>query len=155
MAKTSGLALHWAQLPRESPMIGVTRRTFMKSLLATSATMLVSRKLAFAGSVLPHPDPRPGITGAHVLGADKLRGDKKLIALFDEVRKIPQVLDGIRCNCGCPNPPDFRSLLSCFEGKGMAKDCVICQGQARMAIRLHSEGKSLDDIRHAIDAKFA
>ena len=81
--------------------------------------------------------------------------DIKLIALFDEVRKIPQVLDGIRCNCGCPNPPELRSLLSCYEGKGMARDCVICQGQARLAVRLHKEGKSLDEIRRAIDAKFA
>src|SRR4029079_6592359 len=136
-------------------MIDVSRRTFLRTVIATSAVMLVSRKTAFAGSTLPHQDPRPGITGAHVLGSDKLNGDKKLIALFDEVRKIPQVVDGIRCNCGCPNPPEFRSLLSCYEGKGMARDCVICQGQARLAVRLHKEGKSLDEIRRAIDAKFA
>ena len=136
-------------------MIYGTRRTFMKVMLATGAAMLVSRKSALAGSIPPHPEPRPGITGANVLRADKLGDNEKLIALFDEVRKIPQVLDGIRCNCGCPNPPDFRSLLSCYEGRGMARDCMICQGQARLAIRLHNEGKSLDGIRRAIDAKFA
>jgi porphobilinogen deaminase len=37
----------------------------------------------------------------------------------------------------------------------MARDCVICQGQGRLAVRLHKEGKSLDQIRSAIDAKFA
>jgi hypothetical protein len=130
------------------------RRTFIKAALATGATILVSHKTGFAASP-PHPDPRPGITGEHVLGADKLGTDKKAIELFDEVRKIPQVMDGIRCNCGCPNPPEFRSLLSCFEGKGMARDCVVCQGQAKLAIRLHREGKSLDEIRTAIAAKFA
>jgi phosphoribosyl-dephospho-CoA transferase len=65
------------------------------------------------------------------------------------------VIDGIRCNCGCTNPPEFYSLLSCYEAKGMARDCVICQGQGRLAVRLHKEGKSLDQIRSAIDAKFA
>jgi hypothetical protein len=132
-----------------------TRRTFITNIAASGAMMLISRKTAFAGSLPPHPEPRPGITAAQVLSADKLGADKKLIQLFDGVRKIPEVMDGIRCNCGCPNPPEYRSLLSCFEGRGMARDCVICQGQARLAIRLHGEGKSLSEIRQAVDAKFA
>ena len=136
-------------------MTHLTRRTFIANILATSAMMVIARKTAFAGSLPPHPDPRPGITGAHVLSADKLGTDKKVIQLFDGVRKIPEVMDGIRCNCSCPNPPEYRSLLSCFEGRGMARDCVICQGQARLAIRLHAEGKSLSEIRQAVDAKFA
>ncbi len=137
------------------PMTYSTRRTFIKGMLAASATVLVSRRTAFAGSPQPHPDPRAGITGARVLTADKLGGEKKLIKLFDGVRKIPQVMDGIRCNCSCTNPPEFRSLLSCFEGKAMARDCIICQGQGRLVIRLHGEGKSLNEIRRAVDAKFA
>jgi hypothetical protein len=36
----------------------------------------------------------------------------------------------------------------------MAGHCQICQGQVRLAYRLHKQGKSLDDIRAAIDAKF-
>jgi hypothetical protein len=36
----------------------------------------------------------------------------------------------------------------------MAQHCVICQGEARLAFRLHEQGKSLDQIRAAIDAKF-
>ncbi len=131
------------------------RRQFVRLMLITGAATLVSRKTAFAGSLPPHPDPRPGITGANVLAREKLGGDAKLVGLFDEIRKIPQVVDGIRCNCGCPNPPEFRSLLSCYEGKGMARDCVICQSQGRLAVRLHKEGKSLEQIRAAIDAKFA
>jgi hypothetical protein len=31
---------------------------------------------------------------------------------------------------------------------------MICQGQARLAFRMHGEGKTLDQIRTAIDAKF-
>jgi len=36
----------------------------------------------------------------------------------------------------------------------MAQHCMICQGQARLAFRMHGEGKTLDQIRTAIDAKF-
>ena len=74
--------------------------------------------------------------------------------MFDMVREIPQVADGIRCNCGCAEDPDLRSLLSCFEGEGMAQGCGICQGQARLAHTLHRQGKTLDQIRAELDARF-
>ena len=102
----------------------------------------------------PHPTPRPGVTGEKVLTKEQLASKPKLIPLFDSVREIPEVIDGIHCNCGCTNPPEFYSLLSCYEGKGMATECGICQGQGRLAVRLHKEGKTLDQIRAAIDAKF-
>jgi hypothetical protein len=103
----------------------------------------------------PHPTPRPGITAAKVLTSDKLDGKTDLIALFDGVREIPEVVDGIRCQCGCAASEGFYSLLSCYEGDGaMAKLCHICQGEGKLAIRLHTEGKPLDAIRSAIDAKF-
>jgi hypothetical protein len=116
-------------------------------------SMLSSRPL-FARTLPGHPDPRPGITGKNVLTKADLVKTPDVIPIFDGIREIPEIADGLRCNCGCPNPPEFRSLLSCFEGKGMARDCAICQGQAKLAIRLHKEGKTLDQIRAAIDAKF-
>ena len=36
----------------------------------------------------------------------------------------------------------------------MAQHCVICQGQGRLAFRLSREGKSLDEIRAAIDQEY-
>lgn len=102
----------------------------------------------------PHPDPRPGITGDKVLNAEQLAGDTDMIELFDKVRGIPQIADGIRCQCGCSDPPTFYSLLSCYEGEGMARFCEICQGQARLAYRLHTAGETLDQIRAGIDARF-
>ena len=129
----------------------VSRRRFV----ATAAALLLlprgARAMRFAG---PHPTPRPGITAAKVLTKDKLDGNAALIALFDGVREIPEVVDGIRCQCGCSALEDKYSLLSCYEADGMAGHCQICQGQARLAYRLHKQGKSLDDIRSAIDAKF-
>ena len=131
-----------------------TRRQFLAACSTTAAALLVSDRRAWASPTTPHPTPRPGITGAKVLTKEELANTPKFIPLFDAIREIPQVADGIRCNCGCPSPPAFYSLLSCYEGKGMARDCIVCQGQGRLAVRLHKEGKSLDQIRAAIDAKF-
>ena len=90
-----------------------------------------------------------------VLTKEQLSTKPKLVSLFDDVREIPHVIDGIRCNCGCSHTESFYSLLSCYEGNdAMAKECAVCQGQARLAVRLHKAGKTLDEIRAAVDAKF-
>jgi len=99
-----------------------------------------------------HPDPRPGIDASDVLTAEELAGaDKDAIAVFDMVREIPQIVDGIHCYCGC----DLRSLLVCYTGEGMARGCHICQGEGRLAYNRWKEGQSLNQIRRAIDARFA
>jgi hypothetical protein len=101
-----------------------------------------------------HPDPRPDVDGSRVLTAEQLADAPEFIPLFDGIRAIPHVADGIRCKCGCAALEGFRSLLSCFEGGGMATMCDICQTEGRMAIRLHAQGRTLDQIRRAIDARF-
>lgn len=102
----------------------------------------------------PHPTPRPGVTAAKVLTAAQLSKTAHAIEYFDMVRQIPAVVDGIRCNCGCAEIEGFYSLLSCYESDGMASWCEICEGEGRMAFRLHKEGKTLDEIRAAIDARY-
>ena len=130
----------------------ISRRAFASTFAAAAASIVLPLRASAAPS---HPDPRPGITGRGVLTGEQLARTPKLIPLFDGIREIPEIADGIRCNCGCTDLPELRSLLSCFEGRGMARDCIVCQGQARLAIRLHKEGKTLAQIRTAIDAKFA
>lgn len=130
-----------------------TRREFLqRCTLALAALALLPSRAA--ARTPRHPTPRPGITGDKVLGAEELAGAPELIPLFDAVRAMPGIVDGIGCHCGCAELPGFYSLLSCYEGNGMAQDCQICQGQGRLAARLHKEGRSLADIRKAIDAKF-
>ena len=104
--------------------------------------------------VSDHPTPRPGITSAKVLSNDQLGEHKDAAPVFDMVREIPEVVDGIRCQCGCSALEGKYSLLSCYEADGMAAHCQICQGEGRLAYRLHKQGKTLDAIRAAIDAKF-
>ena len=137
-----------------------SRRDFLATCTAVVAASLVPARALHAGPPRtaahgPHPTPRPGITGAKVLTREQLADKPTLVSLFDSVREIPEVVDGIRCNCGCSHADGFYSLLSCYEGKdAMARECAICQGQGRLAVRLHKAGKSLDEIRASVDAKF-
>jgi hypothetical protein len=134
-----------------------TRRGFLKALPFGALALfgLVPRRLA-GWSVFrstDHPDPRPGIDASKVLTADQLT-NPAAAPIYDMIREIPQIADGIRCNCGCADLPGYYSLLTCYEGGGMAQFCAICQGQARLAHRRVGEGQSLDQIRKAIDARF-
>ena len=136
-----------------------SRRRFLALLLGSSGAMAGLPRLALARGPLgvagsgPHPEPRPGITAARVLKSDQVE-NPEIRKIFDKVREIPQVVDGIRCNCGCADLEGFYSLLSCYEDKGMAQHCLVCQGQATLAHELHAKGWSLNGIRTAIDAKF-
>ena len=101
-----------------------------------------------------HPTPRPGVDASKVLTAPQLHVPAAADA-FDLVRQVPQVADGIRCHCGCAAVPGYYSLLSCYEGAGMAQHCEICQGEGRLVHKLHTQGWSLNGIRGAVDAAFA
>ena len=81
-----------------------TRRQFVASLPALIfATSTGARcEEARATPLSDHPTPRPGITAAKVLTRKQL-GDEHADAapVFDMVRQIPHIVDGIRCRCGC------------------------------------------------------
>ncbi len=135
--------------------MSLTRRTFVLTSAAGIISVTAPWRMWRLVRLSDHPAPRRGITGAKVMTAAQLAKHPKLVSLFDSVRKLPHIMDGIRCNCGCGNPPSMYSLLSCYEvASPMALDCAVCQGQARLAARLHAEGSSLDQIRKAVDAKF-
>ena len=146
-----------------------TRRGFLRLLPAAGAALglaLTARPAWGAAEGSPchpgarrpasarHPDPRPGVDASRVTPREKLGGYPDAVSVFDHVREMPQVCDGLACRCGCHEDPTMRSLLSCFEGDGMASHCSICQGQAEMAYRLFKQGKSLRQIRAALDADF-
>jgi hypothetical protein len=141
-------------------MTQLSRRAFIFTGTGMLAAILSAPALAHAHTRKArargpqHPDPRPGITGAKVATKEQLADVPALIPLFDSVREMPEIADGIRCHCGCADTPGYRSLLSCYEGAAMARECHTCQGQARLAARLKNSGKSLDEIRAAIDGKF-
>lgn len=133
-----------------------TRRTFIGGLAGLTLSVIATPAPVWAfrrDDPWPHPTPRPGVDGSHVLRKEQLE-HADAAPVFDMVRQIPQIADGLRCHCGCADDPMIRSLLSCFEKDGMAQDCAICQGQARLAFELHRQGRPLAVIRAAIDARF-
>ena len=135
---------------RDNRMV-MRRRHFFQHAAALAATAFAStawRPLVVRPN---HPDPRPGITAANVLPADRVHDAKEE---FEQVREIPQIIDGIRCPCGCADRDGFYSLLSCYEGDGMAQHCRVCQGCARIAHRMFKDNKTLADIRNVIDERF-
>ena len=138
-----------------------SRRSFLGAIAGTVVAIVAGAKPAWArlskarglGGV-DHPDPRPGIDASGVLTSEQLADVPNVIPIYDKVRQIPEIVDGIYCHCGCAELTGYRSLLICYEEKGMAKYCVICQGEGNLVYRLHESGKSLDQIRAAIDARF-
>jgi hypothetical protein len=135
-----------------------SRRSFL--VLLPVALIAVGGERGWAASSMrgeqkkPHPTPRRGIDASHVVAARELDGDADAIETFDMIRQIPEIADGIRCSCGCDEAESFYSLLSCFERDGMARECPICKGHARLIHRLHRQGKTLAQIRTAVDAAY-
>ena len=75
---------------------------------------------------------------------------------YDELRFIP-------CYCGCValgHTDNASCAIKSMNRDGTvtftshAADCPICLGTTRDVMRLHSEGKSLTEMRDFIDAKY-
>jgi hypothetical protein len=98
-----------------------------------------------------HPAPREGITGQGVLSGEVVPSRAR--DAYTIAARIPSILDALYCHCECHEVRGRRSLLECFEDR-MAANCGICQGQARMASEMHADGKSLEQIRKAIDDRY-
>lgn len=135
-----------------------SRRHFLTVLPLGVTALLVGAKTlrgfeSPSGEATEHPDPRPGIDGSKVLVAEQL-DEPDGLQVYDMIREIPHVADGIRCHCGCADLPDYYSLLTCYEEGGMAQHCHICQGEGRLVYRRYKEGQTLDQIRNAVDARF-
>ena len=100
-----------------------------------------------------HPVPRAGITAAKVLTAGELKAHPDVVKVYAMAEEIPEVLDGIYCYCECSKHSGHYSLLECYESDHGA-NCDICLEEAELAYRMAKEGKTLDQIRAAIDAQF-
>ncbi|MEK7668756.1 MAG: CYCXC family (seleno)protein [Gemmatimonadota bacterium] len=119
------------------------------AVVAIGALVLVTRS-ASAGR---HPEPRPGITAADVLPPSTYAGYDQIVRAYEAAQQVPQVLDGLYCHCQCRENFNHRSLLSCFQSEHGAS-CDICMGEALMAAEMHRQGKTLEEIRQAVDARF-
>ena len=149
-----------AEVSPDRSLLPMTRRSAIGLCIATLLLPLHSyaHSVTAPGTPAPslqpsgkHPEPRPGITAAMVL--DPQQVPERHRAAYEAAKAVPEVLDGIYCYCECAEHRGLRSLLSCFETE-MPQSCGICKGEARLAYRLSREGKTLDQIRVAVDAGF-
>lgn len=102
--------------------------------------------------VFPHPEPRGGITAANVLAESELPDKKRVRAVYAAAREHPAIFDGIYCTCHCVED-GHRSLLVCFE-TDQATGCWGCQEVAEEVAKQAKLGKSLKEIRAAVDKRF-
>ena len=97
-----------------------------------------------------HPEPRPDITGETVLPASRYANYARVSVVYSQAAEIASILDGLYCHCDCSKHSGHRSLLSCFESDHGAA-CDICLSEAAIAHRMTKAGRSLEEIREAID----
>jgi hypothetical protein len=101
-----------------------------------------------------HPAPRAGLTAADVAPAARYVAYPRVAEVYAMAAQIPDVLDGIYCHCDCSKHSGHRSLLTCFQDDHGAA-CDVCLTEAALAFRMIGEGRSLKEIRKAVDALYA
>jgi hypothetical protein len=97
-----------------------------------------------------HPEPREHIGHDHVESAAHYAAYPRVANTYAMVARIPHVIDGIYCYCACSEHSGHYSLLDCFKD-AHASRCDVCLSEASMAFRMDQDGRSLGEIRQAID----
>ena len=100
-----------------------------------------------------HPTPRPAITAVKVLPISFVPRTPGSAEAYAAARNAAATLDGLYCYCDCSKNAGHRSLLTCFEGEHGAY-CDICMREAMVANGMAQQGRSLEEIRTAIDLQF-
>jgi hypothetical protein len=123
----------------------------MLGVVALGASPFRGARALTSTRAVVHPEPRPGITAAKVLPAERVK--RRARAAYQAAREIPEVLDGLYCHCDCASRDGLRSLFACFETE-MPNGCGVCTGEAVLARKLHRKRSTLAEIRAAVDEKY-
>jgi hypothetical protein len=124
------------------------------ALVLVAVVVLQKPKPQTAGEIASHhPAARPGITAVKVMPASFVPRTPGSAEAYAAARMHAATLDGVYCHCDCSKHAGHRSLLTCFEGEHGAY-CDICMGEAMVASGMADQGRSLEQIRTAIDRQF-
>jgi hypothetical protein len=118
------------------------------ALVAVIAAILAGRD---AGAT--HPEPRADAHARHVMPASRYAGYPRVAEVYAWAAEIPATLDGLYCYCRCSEHSGHYSLLDCFASDHGAQ-CDICLSEAVLARQMTHDGKTLDQIRDAIDGLY-
>lgn len=85
-----------------------------------------------------------------VLPASNFEG--RAARAYQIAAEIPGIVDKLYCYCMCKENPNFKhkTLLTCYTDNHAA-ECGICMHEAEVAQEMTKAGKSVADIRAAID----
>ena len=136
-----------------------TRRRFLLLLSAlvagpSTGRDVLAQRLAIRPTGFPHPEPRAGVTAELVLPESDLPDRRRVREAYAAARAHPELFDGLYCTCRCDKSMEHRSLLSCFESR-QPIGCMACREEAELVGRMARDGKTLEEIRRAVDEEFA
>jgi hypothetical protein len=117
------------------------------------AIVLAAMLPVVSGGGTSHPEPRPGVDARRVAPACRYAGHLRTMEVYRHAARMPAVLDGLYCYCRCRRHSGHYSLLDCFANDHAAR-CDICMSEASLAARMAAAGKTLKQIRHAIDGVY-
>ncbi len=117
---------------------------------AALLALLILPTLHLGGPSGHHPEPRPMAMRSHTAPAAQYAAYPRVAQIYAEVARVPEMVDGVYCYCNCEEHSGHYSLLDCFRNDH-ASQCDICLSEGDMVYRMHREGRSLDQIRSAID----
>lgn len=99
-----------------------------------------------------HPKPRAEAEQMMTESPDRYGAYPEAKEAYRMAAHIKSTLDGLFCYCYCKGAGHY-SLLDCFKDDHGA-GCDICIGEAKLAYQMVQQGKSLEEIRAAVDAQF-
>lgn len=132
----------------------VVRRSRTPWVIAALAGLAVIVVVAVGRQGAGHVHPEPRVDedlAVSVMPAGFFANDPRVHHAYAVAREAAVVLDGIYCFCQCHETIGHRSLYQCFQSQHGA-GCDICINQAELAYRMNSEGRTLNEIRAAMDA---
>lgn len=100
-----------------------------------------------------HPTPRVAAHASHVMPAARYASNPEVAETYGMAAEIVAVLDGLYCYCLCRETFTHYSLLDCFKNDHAA-GCDVCLDEAILAYEMTEQGRSLDDVRQEIDARY-
>jgi len=114
---------------------------------------VVAGFLATQDAGATHPEPRANAHAHRVMPPERYEEYPRIAQVYAQADEVKEILDGIYCYCECSKHSGHYSLLECFESDHGAA-CDVCLSEAALAHRMAQDGKTLDQIRDAVDGLY-
>lgn len=124
----------------------------------------VQQSASHGGHEHASSDIQEATAGADVLPSFLDYQNENVRLVYQIAGQTTDILEWIPCYCGCGESVGHKSNLNCFiqekreDGTIVWDDhgtrCIVCLEIALQSAQMHKDGKSLKEIRNAIDAAY-